>query len=147
MVFVLPNEKDGMTALTEKLADVSLLSKAVQQMSTHEVDVKLPRFKIETKTDLKTILQKMNVTKLFIGAEARLDNLLEKESNLYVTDAIQKAFIEVNEDGAEAAAANEFGISYLSAIIKDTRSFTADHPFAFYLREGANILFSGVFQS
>lgn len=48
----------------------------------------------------------MQINRLFDASKARLDNLLSKESNLYISDAIQKAFIEVNEEGAEAAAAN-----------------------------------------
>lgn len=46
------------------------------------------------------------MTKLFSPSEAKLDKLLENESNMFVSDAIQKAFIEVNEEGAEASAAN-----------------------------------------
>jgi len=147
-VIVLPNQIEGITTLQEKLKDASLLDKATQGISSrYKVTVKLPKFKIETTTNLKNILQKMNVNKMFIGTEARLENMLGKESNLYITDAIQKAFIEVNEDGAEAAAANRHRGRFLSLTIREKRSFIADHPFVFYLREGANTLFSGVYQS
>ena len=111
-------------------------------MSNIEVDVFLPKFKIETKTELKEVLQKVNsnrcgffilqeilsiskhecyklqichlstialqmgINKLFSAGQARLDNLLEGENDLYIDSAVQKAFIEVNEEGTEAAAAN-----------------------------------------
>lgn len=48
----------------------------------------------------------MNVQKIFDPLTAELDNLLEGTSDLYISRATQKAFIEVNEEGAEAAAAN-----------------------------------------
>lgn len=54
----------------------------------------------------------MNVEKLFSPGQARLDNLLKGHSDLFVSSAIQKAYIDVNEEGAEAAAANgEFSLT------------------------------------
>nr|XP_026485753.1 alaserpin-like isoform X5 [Vanessa tameamea] len=143
-VFVLPREIDGINELAEKLKDPTVLDKAMSNMREIEVEVYLPKFKIETTTDLKDILQKMDVQRLFSPKTARLDNLLKHTSNLYIDSALQKAFIEINEEGAEAAAANDFGIRVLSGI-PDALQFEADHPFVFYLYNGNNILFNGVY--
>ncbi|XP_047986731.1 antichymotrypsin-2-like isoform X6 [Leguminivora glycinivorella] len=144
-LIVLPNEIDGLAALQEKLKDPTALDKAVAQMREVEVNVHLPKFKIESTINLKNVLQKMGVTNLFDASKARLDNLLKNENGLFVSDAIQKAFIEVNEEGAEAAAANAFGVSYFSA--PRTRYFMVDHPFLFFLKAGENVLFNGVFNN
>ncbi|XP_072941009.1 antichymotrypsin-2-like [Epargyreus clarus] len=146
MLIVLPDEVDGLEALMEKLKDLSILDSETKKMFEVEVAVSLPKFKIETTTDLKETLKKMNVNKLFNPEEAHLDKLIKDGHGLYVSNAVQKAFIEVNEEGAEAAASNQFGIAYLSAItnIKEYK-FNANHPFAFFLKQNGNILFSGLF--
>ncbi|GBP43752.1 Alaserpin [Eumeta japonica] len=106
-LIVLPNDIEGLPALEEKLKEnPALLTEASKHMHSTEVKVFLPKFKIETTTDLKEVLQKIGVTKMFNSRSARLENLLKTEEPLYVSEAIQKAFIEVNEEGAEAAAAN-----------------------------------------
>ncbi|XP_045446239.1 alaserpin-like isoform X1 [Melitaea cinxia] len=150
-VFVLPHEIDGIQELEEKLKDPSILDKVTENMDEVEVEVYLPKFKIETTTDLKETLPKIDVKKLFSPQDARLDNLLENVGNLYIDSAIQKAFIEVNEEGAEATAANEFGIRTLSAIVVENVSppklFKADKPFYFVVKSGSLALFNGVFRS
>ncbi|XP_061710483.1 alaserpin-like isoform X8 [Cydia pomonella] len=145
-LIVLPNEIDGLPALQEKLKNPTALDKAVAEMREVEVNVYLPKFKIETTIDLKKVLQKIGITSLFDAAKARLDNLLKNESGLYVSDAIQKAFIEVNEEGAEAAAANVFVAEGTSLVINPRiYEVRADHPFLFTLRAGDSTLFSGVY--
>ncbi|XP_047986734.1 antichymotrypsin-2-like isoform X8 [Leguminivora glycinivorella] len=141
-LIVLPNEIDGLAALQEKLKDPTALDKAVAQMREVEVNVHLPKFKIESTINLKNVLQKMGVTNLFDASKARLDNLLKNENGLFVSDAIQKAFIEVNEEGAEAAAANAFLVSEFSLV--QELDFEANRPFIFHLRQGARTLFNGV---
>ncbi|XP_047986729.1 alaserpin-like isoform X4 [Leguminivora glycinivorella] len=141
-LIVLPNEIDGLAALQEKLKDPTALDKAVAQMREVEVNVHLPKFKIESTINLKNVLQKMGVTNLFDASKARLDNLLKNENGLFVSDAIQKAFIEVNEEGAEAAAANEF-VGYGSALVPPpSKTFTVDKPFYFELKS-TYTLFNG----
>ncbi|CAB3252057.1 unnamed protein product [Arctia plantaginis] len=143
LVVILPKKVDGIDDLIQKLSDYAALNKALDNMYEQEVDVSLPRFKIETTTNLKKVLENMNIKKLFTPGEAQLSNLL-KSGDLYVSDAVQKAFIEVNEEGAEAAAANSF-IVLDSINIPST--FNADHPFVFFLMEKRNTLFNGVFRN
>ncbi|XP_075970398.1 alaserpin-like [Anticarsia gemmatalis] len=145
-VVVLPDEIDGVDALIKKLEDPAAFTRGLQTIVAEEVIVDLPKFKIETTIDLKETLQNMNLTKLFASGSAQLNNLIKGENNLYVSDAIQKAFIEVNEDGAEGAAANAF--DHVRKSFKKTRNhFTADHPFLFFLTHNDIILFNGVFRS
>ncbi|XP_075970415.1 antichymotrypsin-2-like [Anticarsia gemmatalis] len=148
-VVVLPNQYDGIDALIEKLKDPAAFTKGLTTMGTCEVEVTLPKFKIETTTDLKIVLSEMNIKRLF-NSLARLDNLIDGEEHLHISDAVQKAFIEVNEKGAEAAAANKVGVCFPISVNRHPprpKIFKADHPFVFFLMERDNILFNGVFRA
>ncbi|XP_053602609.1 alaserpin-like isoform X20 [Plodia interpunctella] len=138
---VLPREVDGLAALEEKLKDPTVLQKAIDNMSPQEVNVYLPKFKIETTTDLKQALENMDVKKVFDASQAKLTGLLKSPETLFISAAKQKAFIEVNEEGAEAAAANEFVIQTLSL----PPEIMINHPFYFQLRHMNLVLFNGVF--
>ncbi|XP_053602608.1 alaserpin-like isoform X19 [Plodia interpunctella] len=135
---VLPREVDGLAALEEKLKDPTVLQKAIDNMSPQEVNVYLPKFKIETTTDLKQALENMDVKKVFDASQAKLTGLLKSPETLFISAAKQKAFIEVNEEGAEAAAANEFGM-YGASYPMNTREVVADRPFYFELRRGTTL--------
>nr|XP_026485751.1 alaserpin-like isoform X3 [Vanessa tameamea] len=143
-VFVLPREIDGINELAEKLKDPTVLDKAMSNMREIEVEVYLPKFKIETTTDLKDILQKMDVQRLFSPKTARLDNLLKHTSNLYIDSALQKAFIEINEEGAEAAAANAFFAVVDSISEEYALVFNANRPFYFAIKANSSTIFNGV---
>ncbi|XP_075970413.1 antichymotrypsin-2-like isoform X1 [Anticarsia gemmatalis] len=149
-VVVLPNQYGGIDSLIEELKDPAAFTKGLTTMGTCEVEVTLPKFKIETTTDLKNVLSKMNIKKLF-SLYAELNNLIYGEEHLHISDAVQKAFIEVNEEGAEAAAANMFRAGCFPTSIGNNRPelkiFKADHPFVFFLMERDNILFNGVFRA
>ncbi|XP_022122687.2 alaserpin isoform X7 [Pieris rapae] len=148
MILVLPNEIDGITKLEEKLRDPSALNKAIAKMYSTEVEVTIPKFKIETTTNLKDVLSKMDVTKLFTPGQARLTNLLKGEGDLFISEAIQKAFIEVNEEGAEAAAANVFSADRIIGYTIDPQiQFFADHPFLFYLINRKITVFNGAYHA
>ncbi|XP_038210156.1 alaserpin-like isoform X3 [Zerene cesonia] len=146
MVLVLPNEIDGINELEQKLKDPTVLEKALKNLYQTEVEVFIPKFKIETTTDLKKVLENMGVKRVFSANTARLSNLLEGGDNgLYISDALQKAFIEVNEEGAEAAAANAFVIYTDSIMIEPLpRIFKADRPFYYEIRAAGMPLFNGI---
>ncbi|XP_075970391.1 alaserpin-like isoform X2 [Anticarsia gemmatalis] len=145
-VVILPNKYDGIDSLIEKLRDPAAFTKGLETMYYTDVRVALPKFKIETTTNLMAALGNIGVSKMFSSTEARLDNLVKEKSNLYVTGAIQKAFIEVNEEGAEAAAANAFE-SGIESVGPPPLDFTADHPFAFFLMQNNIILFNGIYRT
>ncbi|XP_061377960.1 alaserpin-like [Danaus plexippus] len=142
---VLPHDVDGINKLEEKLRDPSLLESVISTMSASEVEVYIPKFKIETTIDLKEILENMNVRRLFSAGEARLDNLLESVSDFYINKAKQKAFIEVNEEGAEAAAANVFDVMKSIPLLPSRTVFDANRPFVFVVKGNDLSLFIGVY--
>nr|AAC47336.1 serpin 1 [Manduca sexta] len=146
MIIILPNQVDGITALEQKLKDPKALSRAEERLYNTEVEIYLPKFKIETTTDLKEVLSNMNIKKLFTPGAARLENLLKTKESLYVDAAIQKAFIEVNEEGAEAAAANAFFIVGITSIQFEPPviEFHVNRPFFFNLKASGQSLFNGI---
>ncbi|KAG1942995.1 leukocyte elastase inhibitor [Pimephales promelas] len=150
MLIILPNKMEDDTtglqklekALTyEKLMEWTKPSKMIQQ----EVQVSLPKFKMEETYDMKSLLISMGMKDVFDEKKVNLSGM-SSNNNLVVTKVIHKAFVEVNEKGTEAAAATAFVVSFGCAMSSTPpKTFIADHPFLFFIRHNPSnaILFYG----
>ncbi|XP_055349609.1 leukocyte elastase inhibitor-like isoform X4 [Paramacrobiotus metropolitanus] len=139
MIIVLPKKRNGLKELEGQLS-VRMLRDAVEKASEREVDVYLPKFKLEQSYELVPVLQSLGVRQLF--EEADLSRMVENE-RLAVSNVIHKAFVEVNEAGTEAAAATAvIGIMKCSfeERLEPPPTFRADHPFLFAIRHEATQL-------
>ncbi|HEY7330952.1 MAG TPA: serpin family protein [Gemmataceae bacterium] len=144
MLIVLPTEKDGLTALETRFASEGLYQQVMGELYQEEgIIVSLPRFTMETEFRLKPVLCALGA-ELAFSDEADFSGI--GEGPLQISEVIHKAFVEVNEEGTEAAAAT--GVSMgLCAVRPATEPivFKADHPFLFFItdRDTSAVLFSG----
>ena len=139
MYILLPNSINGLAALESQLTSAKL-NNAISGMYRAKVDVSIPKFNMTLKVQLKKILMAMGIKAMFGGGDlSGMDGTLR----LFVSKVVHKAYIDVNEEGTEAAAATAVVIDYTSAELPKT--FKADHPFLFFIREKVtgSILFSG----
>ena len=104
--------------------------------------VTLPKFRIETSMELVTTLKELGIKDLFDPAKADLSGFTGSKG-MFASALVQKAFIEVNEEGTEAAAATGMVVS--SRSLSMPPSFICDHPFVFFIKDAETglILFTG----
>ena len=142
MVILLPEKDDGITDLEESL-NTKNLKQWLQGIVKQEVIVALPKFKTTSEFLLNKVLESMGMTDAFSGKEADFSGLNGTKHDLYITAVVHKAFVDVNEEGTEAAAATAVIIGTKSA--RQTTTFRADHPFIFFIRDtrSGGILFMG----
>jgi len=149
MVILLPEDNDGgsepLTKLVENLTPEKLAewtNKDTMDTMT-DILVHLPKFKLEEDYELKDYLAKMGMPDLFSPATADLSGMTG-EGGLFLSAVAHKAFVEVNEEGTEAAAATA-GIAAFCMLREE--HVTADHPFLFFIRHNKTnaILFMGRF--
>nr|XP_010959724.2 serpin B3-like [Camelus bactrianus] len=143
MMLLLPNEVDGLQKLEDKLTAEKLLEwTSSQNMRKSQVHLHLPRFKVEERCDLKAILVALGVVDAFSSQDADLSGITGKH-RLVVSEAVHKSFVEVNEEGTEAAAATGISTGITSA--PRYEHFHCDHPFLFFIRHNKtnSILFLG----
>jgi serine protease inhibitor len=144
MVILLPHRLDGCGSLEKRLTP-DLLSRALGQMKQQEVEIFLPKFKLESGFDLNDTLATMGMTDAF-GSKADFSGM-DGTRLLCISGVFHKAWGEVNEEGTEAAAATAVAVGELS--IKEPPPpppvFRADHPFIFLIRDTktGSILFLG----
>ncbi|XP_065291838.1 ipis-1-like [Dermacentor albipictus] len=134
MVVLLPNNVEGLSNL-EKLLTAPKLAKLLNNLGGFvNVELYLPKFKLEEAIGLKETLQEMGINDFF-SSEADLSGISEKE-NLSASDVVHKAFVEVNEEGTEAAALTAVGVAYHSMPPRPTQTykFVVDRPFMFLIR-------------
>ncbi|XP_042766658.1 serpin B7 isoform X2 [Panthera leo] len=111
-----------------------------RKMSSQHVEVFLPRFKIEKNYEIKHHLRALGLKDIFDESRADLSGVAAG-GRLYVSKMMHKSYIEVAEEGTEAAAAT--GNNIVEKQLPESRVFRADHPFLFVIRKDDIILFSG----
>lgn len=115
------------------------------QFSSDSVDVFIPRFKLEYDRELKDDLTALGMGIAFDPNNADFNNMysIGYGINVFISKVKHKTFVEVNEEGTEAAAVTSVGMGYTS--IPETPVFRADRPFVFMIRENetGTILFIG----
>jgi serpin B len=145
MVVVLPNDVAGLSDIESRL-DPDTLETWLRAMREQTVAVYLPKFTMTGQYILNDYLQALGMTAVFApGGLTGLSDASEAEE-LAVSLVAQKAFIEVTEEGTEAAAATAIVVDRASlAEPKPNPEFRADHPFLYFIqdRETGAILFMG----
>merc|ERR1719153_1358315 len=142
MQVLLPNTKYGLLGLEDKLKKVDIHELFEKEKEKTDVIIGLPKFKQENTLQLNKQLSVLGLNNMF-SPLADFSGISDV-SGLYVSQVVQKAFIEVNEEGTEAAAATGAVAVAFSAPVHES-FFIADHPFIFYLRdkETGILLFQG----
>ena len=142
MLVLLPAEDVSPDAVLPYLNEASY-KEALDAMSQKEVILRLPKFKMETTTLLNQTLAAMGAKKVFTR-DAELGGI--SDGRIAVDEVKQKCFVEVNEEGSEAAAVTSIGIRLTSANVGPLPVvMTVDRPFMFAIvdTENDNILFIG----
>ena len=141
MHIFLPEAKDGLPALVEKLGSESgFLDRYLPKQPVAVGDFRIPKFKISFGFEASEVLKSLGLVLPFQGGLTEMVDSPEGEK-LYVSSIFHKSFIEVNEEGTEAAATS-------AGVISDRRmpiTFVADRPFLFTIREETTgtVLFIG----
>jgi len=146
MVILLP-KKDDPTTL-ERMLSAEELSSWQKEVENRQVEVYLPRFKFETKYMMANDLKEMGMPTAFTNMADFSGMVSGEQGRLKIDAVIHQAFVDVNEEGTEAAAATAVvGVGYSSKPLIPPKIpvFKADHPFIFLIRENStgSILFMG----
>jgi serpin B len=154
MIILLPKAMEGLSAFEQSLSPANTLKLLEQLWPTGNVIVTIPKFKMEAQFQLKDMLVAMGMKKAFDGNMADFTGMasrktMRRDGNLSISAVIHKAYVDVSEEGTEAAAATAVVHRALSgAPVRHPNPpiiFRADHPFMFLIRDNrsGSILFMG----
>jgi len=143
MFVFLPDQVDGLADLESSLT-AEKLATWLSRLEEQELRVYLPKFKFTSTFKLNNTLQELGMTQAFLRGRADFSGM-DGTHMLFIQDVLHKAFVDVNEEGTEAAGATAvlMSLGYVSSDSKPV--FNADHPFLFLIRHNPSnsILFMG----
>ena len=127
----------------ESALNSELLNETLNGMQSSSMILALPKFTFESTFNLSDVLKSMGMVAAFERGQADFSGMTDK-NDLFVSDVIHKAFVAVDEEGTEAAAATAVIMEAVSAIMYDV-TLTIDRPFIFIIRDkpSGQILFIG----
>lgn len=142
MIIFLPKERNGITSL-EKMLDYEYYQSVLSALNSHRVEVTFPKFKTNYKDELSKTLISMGMPLAF-SPSADFSGITTTPG-LYISAVIHQAYISVDEQGTEAAAATAVAMKGSALPPKINKSFIADHPFIYCIKdnETGSILFMG----
>jgi len=140
---ILPNNSSELDAIIASL-DMVKYQTYIASSQTFSTQIRMPKFKITYKTLLNNVLSEMGMAQSFGSAD--FSRLFEESLPLQISRVIHQSFIEVDEEGTEAAAATIVEISKMSVNPNpQPMEISIDKPFAFFIRDrySNTILFAG----
>ena len=145
MVIFLPDSADGLYSFERKLSAPNLAG-WLRAMPQREVRLFIPRFTMTHQFELAPVLASMGMPDAFSPTAADFSGM-DGRKDLFISNVLHKAFVEVNEEGTEAAAATTVVVALTSApgTPPEEIVFRADHPFFFLIRDkvSGSVLFAG----
>ncbi|XP_061096084.1 leukocyte elastase inhibitor-like [Conger conger] len=152
MLIILPKEIEDVSTGLERLERELTYNKLIEwtqpeKMESIRLLLAVPKFKMEESYDLKDILVNMEMKDAFDLSKSDFSGM-SPSNDLVISKVVHKAFVEVNEEGTEAAAATAVTMM-LGCAMPPPDQFIADHPFLFFIRHNLtqSILFYGRFCS
>ncbi len=141
MYILLPSEDMGVKEI-ESYVYENGFKDLVSYLKPTQIRMSMPKFKIETEMSLVKTLEAMGVHTIFTSA-ADLSGI--SRGPLCVSDVYQKAVVDVDESGSEAAAVTAITVLRTSAPINRTPSVVIDRPFYFMIADAqaGRVLFAG----
>ncbi len=142
MFIIMPKENVDIDKYISEF-DEQKFASLEKSMQTFKADVSMPKFKIESRFEMKKVLMEMGIKAAF--TKSADFSKMNGKSNLLIDEVIHKSFIEVSEKGTEAAAATAVVVREKSMVMKDNPKVVINRPFVFVIRENKNnaILFIG----
>ncbi|XP_076713964.1 serpin B9-like isoform X2 [Callospermophilus lateralis] len=146
MIILLPDDGVLLSSVENNLTFEKFIAwTKPASMKNIDVEVLLPRFKLQEDYDMESVLQRLGMVDAFQQGQADL-SAMSTETDLCLSKVVHKSVVEVNEEGTEAAAVTGEEMEYCAAYL---RRFRADHPFLFFIRHNKTntLLFCGRFSS
>jgi serpin B len=142
MIILLPRKVDELSSLEEMLS-LEKFSGWLGKLRKRKVIVSVPKFNMTCQFSLADVLRQMGMKDAFSGA-ADFSGMNGKR-DLFISAVIHKAYVDVNEEGTEAAAATAVVVGMTAVRPEKIPVFRADHPFLFLIRDNksGSILFIG----
>jgi len=145
MIVLLPNDPGGLPALEQSLSATNTQQWLRQLAPVPKVIVTMPKFKTTQQFELGGTLAAMGMPQAFT-ASANFSGMTGNR-DFFISAVIHKAYVDVNEEGTEAAAATAVTMRAMAIRVPNppTPIFRADHPFVFLIRDhrSNSILFMG----
>ena len=143
MTIALPHNAEDFASLLTTDTEIHL-AEFERNQSYSTVDLFLPKFELEYKASLNGILQSLGMNKAFLPQDADFSRI-NAEHDLYISEAIHKTFVEVSEEGTEAAAVTSIGVGTTSIGNEIPPVFRVDKPFLFFIKEKTTgaLIFAG----
>jgi serpin B len=137
---LLPKASTGLAGLQQSIK-ADTFSAWLGALASRKVEAAIPKFRAESAFSLRDMLSRMGMADAF--ARTADFSGIDGRRDLFLGDVVHKAFVDLSEEGTEAAAAT--GITVHSLAVRQQTTFRADHPFAFFIRDTTSgvILFEG----